>query len=924
MEVVCSVCWTEFDAESAPAGVRCAHEAASQYTDPHFFCSDCVAQQIEVHLDSAPQTTLQLDDVYADVCCVGVGCNGVWPLAEVVPHLAPKTLVRFITARDGVVKMRVKIQRLTEQVSASAATPSPELFEEIIRLTLRSEGAVYQCRECKRGPVQHVHCANLLTHHKQKGVDNSCAFCGVEPRGAELAESYEEWDGTFAPEYFTLQRQERGRKRAWEESAPPHGALGERAARRVATAAPPAADPRWRCPGSGCAGGPLLMPGALCFKCARPDPELRNIECRAFRRNHDAVLLPALERIARCAEVCDEHYDDTLRGFPRFEAALAAQPVPMCGAEVIDALRALGIDAISPAVFTLLRPILQIENRCVESEFAESGVPVVIALKTRLKTHRSPARSPEQTAAAASRATPLDAIGRGVVFRAAKIHVCAPPCRLPFALRSSDGLPVTLDADGECSFVYRYISRESCSQFDSLPLTSLTISGAFVGKYNEGLLAMDAHAFERFLAVPSFAALLSPQERAAARGAFAATPRRCADEALSLSVTQWRDIAAMAFFLHTINADYCVARDAYHAALCAGIDDLEAAFPKSKFKIRTAFRNWLSNAPAASHGAAPLAKVHGQPEGVLALWIDELVKQTPSKRKMISRLSAMERALKNEARCRPGVPFDYNASLCAGVNGLAADPGREGPSLADIQEMEATFEMRKEKKEVCRSTFSATIERFSERLRTEAQRRRRAEHVARRARRDEERGERMRQLTMREFPPLARLQPVVPIGARAHLVDQPAPHPAAPLRRSRRAHGGDVFYDGDVLPTPPPRRFDFDFTAFDLGHDELDLELELERPRLPPLAPHAPPQVLPHALPHTPPTRQPHGVEVEMNLEGVRVATSRLVYHVVPAMSVKRAETELEIVVARNNRRKRVRSVESDDRLRVVAADTTQ
>ena len=28
---------------------------------------------------------------------------------------------------------------------------------------------------------------------------------------------------------------------------------------------------------------------------------------------------------------------------------------------------------------------------------------------------------------------------------------------------------------GECSFMYRYILRESCSQFDSLPLTSLTI-----------------------------------------------------------------------------------------------------------------------------------------------------------------------------------------------------------------------------------------------------------------------------------------------------------------------------------------------------------------------------------------------------------------------------------------------------------------
>ena len=29
--------------------------------------------------------------------------------------------------------------------------------------------------------------------------------------------------------------------------------------------------------------------------------------------------------------------------------------------------------------------------------------------------------------------------------------------------------------EGECSFMYRYILRESCSQFDSLPLTSLTI-----------------------------------------------------------------------------------------------------------------------------------------------------------------------------------------------------------------------------------------------------------------------------------------------------------------------------------------------------------------------------------------------------------------------------------------------------------------
>jgi hypothetical protein len=40
---------------------------------------------------------------------------------------------------------------------------------------------------------------------------------------------------------------------------------------------------------------------------------------------------------------------------------------------------------------------------------------------------------------------------------------------------------------GECSFIYRYISRESCSQFDSLPLTSLTIALDRWGHRRRGL-----------------------------------------------------------------------------------------------------------------------------------------------------------------------------------------------------------------------------------------------------------------------------------------------------------------------------------------------------------------------------------------------------------------------------------------------------
>ena len=39
-----------------------------------------------------------------------------------------------------------------------------------------------------------------------------------------------------------------------------------------------------------------------------------------------------------------------------------------------------------------------------------------------------------------------------------------------------EGKSATRIPEGTCSFMYRYILRESCSQFDSLPLTSLTIS----------------------------------------------------------------------------------------------------------------------------------------------------------------------------------------------------------------------------------------------------------------------------------------------------------------------------------------------------------------------------------------------------------------------------------------------------------------
>ena len=71
-----------------------------------------------------------------------------------------------------------------------------------------------------------------------------------------------------------------------------------------------------------------------------------------------------------------------------------------------------------------------------------------------------------------------------VDFASLNIAVAAEQLELPNS--GSEAAPpiVGVSSFGELYFMYRYISRESCSQFDSLPLTYLTIPG---GVFEEAL-----------------------------------------------------------------------------------------------------------------------------------------------------------------------------------------------------------------------------------------------------------------------------------------------------------------------------------------------------------------------------------------------------------------------------------------------------
>jgi hypothetical protein len=87
--------------------------------------------------------------------------------------------------------------------------------------------------------------------------------------------------------------------------------------------------------------------------------------------------------------------------------------------------------------------------------------------------------------------------------------------RAPSGARLGEAAEFGFACEGECSFIYRYILRESCSQFDSLPLTSLTIS-----------LFSDLHAKPR----------LSPTSRSAR----SATEWRAAQAAVALPAPRGR------------------------------------------------------------------------------------------------------------------------------------------------------------------------------------------------------------------------------------------------------------------------------------------------------------------------------------------------------------------------------------------------
>ena len=86
-------------------------------------------------------------------------------------------------------------RRLAEAIAAREAAEDRVELAAVLRTRFaRRDGtyAAFMCGRCGYGPIEHFACADLLLHHGDGSVDNSCPSCGELP---QTISGWREWDG---------------------------------------------------------------------------------------------------------------------------------------------------------------------------------------------------------------------------------------------------------------------------------------------------------------------------------------------------------------------------------------------------------------------------------------------------------------------------------------------------------------------------------------------------------------------------------------------------------------------------------------------------------------------------------------------------------------------------------------------------------
>jgi serine/threonine protein kinase len=104
---------------------------------------------------------------------------------QIAQHVTGETFSQYVEVKKCVAErgvydraqteLRAEINRINRELGQQNVQVSKERLR---RELLRQFPSAYQCGGCGHGPIDHMACSTLTTHHEEGGINNACRVCG--------------------------------------------------------------------------------------------------------------------------------------------------------------------------------------------------------------------------------------------------------------------------------------------------------------------------------------------------------------------------------------------------------------------------------------------------------------------------------------------------------------------------------------------------------------------------------------------------------------------------------------------------------------------------------------------------------------------------------------------------------------------------
>jgi len=183
VNIPCCVCGCGDDTDdfdSAQSTSRLAMCTAGE----HALCSDCFEPYANTQLDQEimsghPRSMQPIACPYHPEAAGG--CSGTFNNQVIATLLTPATYVKVEACKRAAIRAEElsKANDSIREMASAFEKSMPGVSRDILANMLREAcPGARQCGQCDLGPVMHVACDDLNSHHGRDGINNACRGCG--------------------------------------------------------------------------------------------------------------------------------------------------------------------------------------------------------------------------------------------------------------------------------------------------------------------------------------------------------------------------------------------------------------------------------------------------------------------------------------------------------------------------------------------------------------------------------------------------------------------------------------------------------------------------------------------------------------------------------------------------------------------------